>query len=367
MGRRTKLENMGIEQLKNTFQGKRVLVTGHTGFKGAWFLLLLKELGAIVKGYALAPTRENDLFHLINGASLCESVIDDIRNQERLTQEVVSFEPDFIYHMAAQALVLESYETPVETYETNVMGTVYLLNAVKQLKKPCKTIVITTDKVYENLERLAPYKEDERLGGYDPYSNSKACAELAVSSFRNSFFNPSDFPHHQQSIATVRSGNVIGGGDWAEFRIIPDLAKSLENNQPLFLRNPHSVRPWQHVLDPLIGYLTLGAKMNEKPVEYATAFNFGPEDEDTLTVEELVKTAIAQWGSGTYEVAQNMEQPHEAHLLRLSISKAKTLLDWQPIFKSREAIAYTIDWYKNYQKDAAAYTLMQVKNVLSQL
>ena len=358
---------MGVDQFRSIYEGKKVFITGHTGFKGAWLVMLLHELGAEIKGYSLATKRENDLYNLINGDQLCDSVIDDVRNREKLAQSILEFQPDFIFHMAAQALVLESYNTPVETYDTNVMGTIHLLDALRNLKKPCKSVVITTDKVYENLERLEPYQEHERLGGFDPYSNSKACAELAVSSYRNSFFNAKEFPKHQQSIATVRSGNVIGGGDWAAFRIIPDLAKSLLENKPLIVRNPRAVRPWQHVLDPLLGYLTLAAQMVNEPVSLSEAFNFGPEDEDTLTVEELVKTAVNQWGTGSYEVAENIEQPHEANLLRLSIAKSKTILNWEPQFKSREAISYTIDWYKNYKKDPAAYTLLQIKSFLSKL
>ena len=361
------MENMGVDHLRSIFEDKKVFITGHTGFKGAWLVLLLHELGANVKGYSLAPRREDDLYHLIKGNELCHSVIADVRDYISLKKELIDFQPDFVFHMAAQALVLESYNTPVETYNTNVMGTVHLMDALRALNKPCKSVIITTDKVYENMERIEPYKEHERLGGYDPYSNSKACAELVVSSYRNSFFHTSDFPKHQQSIATARSGNVIGGGDWAEFRIIPDLAKSLKKQEPLIVRNPGAVRPWQHVLDPLIGYLTLAARMTDEPIEISDAFNFGPEDEDTLTVEDLVKISVEQWGSGSYEVAENLEQPHEANLLRLSISKSKATLGWKPQFKSREAIAYTIDWYKNYEKDPAAYTLLQIKNFLAQL
>ena len=361
------MENVGIEALRKTYNGKKVFLTGHTGFKGSWLTLILHELGAKVKGYSLAPKRDNDLYNLINGDQLCDSVIADIRNKERLQLEINEFQPDFIFHMAAQALVLDSYEMPAETYETNVLGTIYVLDAIRQLEKPCKAIIITTDKVYENMERIEPYEEHERLGGYDPYSNSKACAELATSSYRLSFFHPQNYIKHYKSIATVRSGNVIGGGDWSENRIIPDLAKSLSRNETLILRNPNAVRPWQHVLDPLNGYLTLGVKMNEDPVQYADAFNFGPEDEDTLTVEQLVQTAIKSWGSGEYEVIPNSAQPHEAKLLRLAIGKSKALLGWKPSMHSEAAIHLTIDWYKHYQKDPKGYTLLQIQNFFAQL
>lgn len=365
MGESTKVEVVGLEELKKVYAGKKVLVTGHTGFKGAWLLLLLNQLGARIRGYSLAPRNSNDLYHLIQGDALCDSVIADVRNKEQLEAALIDFQPDFVFHMAAQALVLESYAHPAETYETNVMGTVNVLDAVRQLEQPCKVIVITTDKVYENQERLEPYREDERLGGFDPYSNSKACAELVSSSYRLSFFHPDRYAEHYKSIATARSGNVIGGGDWSEHRIIPDLAKSLRSNQPLIVRNPKAVRPWQHVLDPLNGYLTLGAQMEADPVKFASGFNFGPEDEDTLTVEQLVQIAIEQWGSGTYEAVPLDNQPHEANLLRLSIKKAKQELGWQPNLRSQEAIALTIDWYKNYENDPITYTELQIKNFYS--
>ncbi|MGB0390119.1 MAG: CDP-glucose 4,6-dehydratase [Salibacteraceae bacterium] len=355
---------MEFNDLKKVYEGKRVFLTGHTGFKGAWMTSILKELGAEVKGYSLPPIEHNALFHEVRAELFCDSVIADVRNREKVEREIIKFKPDFIFHMAAQALVLESYKNPIETFQTNVMGTLHILDSLRLLEHPCKTIIITTDKVYENFEKEAPYKEDERIGGYDPYSNSKACCELVTSSYRNSFFHPDKFETHSQSIASVRSGNVIGGGDWSENRIIPDLARSLFNNEMLILRNPDSVRPWQHVLDPLHGYLTLGAKMNEDPVRYADAFNFGPKMEDRLTVEDLVKTAIGIWGNGNYKVAHNPNKPHEANLLRLDIEKAKTELDWEPKFDSQKAIEFTIEWYKaSFDKqNIKDFTLSQIKD-----
>ncbi len=352
---------MGIEELKKHYQGKRVFITGHTGFKGAWLLLVLHHIGARVKGYSLAP-ESNSLFNSIDGTSLCESVIGDIRDERHLSDAILSFNPDYIFHMAAQALVLDSYEQPVDTFSTNIMGTVHVLNVLRSMKTPCKTVIITTDKVYENLERPEPYQENERLGGYDPYSNSKACAELVTASYRNSFFNKKDFHLHYQSIASARSGNVIGGGDWNANRIIPDLARSLSKNNTLIVRNPTAVRPWQHVLDPLRGYLMLGAHMNDNPTSFSEAFNFGPEDEDTLTVEELIQVAIDSWGEGTYEIAKNIDQPHEAHLLRLAIGKSKSMLNWRPTFKSKEAIRFTVDWYKNSPGSERAYSELQIQH-----
>ncbi|MBD77728.1 MAG: CDP-glucose 4,6-dehydratase [Crocinitomicaceae bacterium] len=354
---------MNFNELKSTYEGKRVLLTGHTGFKGTWMTLMLKLLGAEVKGYALPPIEHNALYHEVRAELYCDSVIADVRNRDKVEREITKFNPDFIFHMAAQALVLESYKNPVETYQTNVMGTLHVLDSLKSLDYPCKTIVITTDKVYENFEREEPYEESERMGGFDPYSNSKACCELLTSSYRSSFFNPDKYNLHRQSIATVRSGNVIGGGDWSGNRIIPDLVRSLFNNEMLIVRNPKAVRPWQHVLEPLHGYLTLGAHMDKDPIKYATAYNFGPNVEDQLNVEELIKEAIRIWGSGNYKVSHNQNQPHEANLLRLDIEKAKKELNWTPQFDSKKAISYTLEWYKavHDEKDIKEFTFDQIK------
>ena len=354
---------MNFKELKSIYEGKRVFLTGHTGFKGTWMTLMLKELGAEVKGYSLPPIEHNALYHEVRAELFCDSVIADIRNRDKVEREITKFNPDFIFHMAAQALVLESYKNPVETYQTNVMGTLHVLDSLKNLNHPCKTVIITTDKVYENFEREAPYTEDERMGGYDPYSNSKACCELLTSSYRSSFFNPEKHDLHKQSIATVRSGNVIGGGDWSDNRIIPDLVRSLFNNEMLIVRNPNAVRPWQHVLEPLNGYLTLGAYMTKDPVKYATAFNFGPKAGDRLNVEELIKESINVWGSGNYKVAHSNNKPHEANLLMLDISKAENELNWTPQFDSKQAIAFTLEWYKAvYEKlDSKEFTLYQIR------
>ena len=356
-----------LELLKETYAGKKVFLTGHTGFKGSWLLVMLKELGADIMGFSLKPETEKDLFYQIEGDSICESIIGDIRYQERVKHAIIDFQPDFVIHMAAQALVIPSYTDPVGTMSSNVMGTIHVMEGFKALKKPCVMVNITTDKVYENKERMEPYVEDDPKGGYDPYSASKAAAEIVSQSYRLSFFNPEKYEDHQKSMSTVRSGNVIGGGDWNEARIIPDLARAFSVNEKLILRNPGAVRPWQHVLDPLFGYLLLGAKMANDPVKYADAYNFGPEPENELTVEELVKISIETWESGTYEVQQKEGQLHEAGLLKLDITKAKTTLNWEPKLNAKDTIAWTIDWYKTASDKWGEKTTQQVREYFNKL
>ncbi|TGE07940.1 CDP-glucose 4,6-dehydratase [Hymenobacter fodinae] len=339
---------------KAVYQGKKVFLTGHTGFKGAWLLQWLHLLGAQVKGYALAPEQEDDLYNLIKGDTLCESIIADLRDREKLETEIVSFQPDFIFHLAAQPLVRLSYEIPADTFAINAIGTAYVLDAVRKLEKPCTIVLITTDKVYENKEWVYPYRETDRLGGYDPYSASKACAELVINSYVQSFFNPAAYEQHRKGIAVGRAGNVIGGGDWAKDRIIPDIVRALQLGQPVKVRNPKSVRPWQHVLEPLGGYLVLGAKLAAEPLNYGGAWNFGPHAEDNKTVGDLVSIALKIWGSGSYEQPSLTNQPHEAGLLQLDISKATTKLKWQPKYTAANAIHKTLNWYKALQANKSA-------------
>jgi len=356
-----------LELLKKTYSGKKVFLTGHTGFKGSWLLVMLKVLGAKVMGFSLKPETDKDLYYQINGDSLCESVIGDIQYTERVKHALLDFQPDFVIHMAAQALVLPSYENPVDTMNTNVMGTVHVLDALRQLEKPCVMVNITTDKVYENKEREEPYSEDEPKGGYDPYSASKAAAEIVSQSYRLSFFNPEKYDEHHKSMSTVRSGNVIGGGDWNEARIIPDLARALGEEEKLIIRNPLAVRPWQHVLDPLFGYLLLGARMAQDPVKFADAYNFGPEPENELTVEELIKIAIDTWGSGEYEIQQIEGQRHEAGLLKLNINKAKSTLGWKPLLNAKDTVSWTIDWYKTSSDKWGEKTKTQVQEFFDKI
>lgn len=331
----------------NTYRNKKVFLTGHTGFKGAWFLSWLHLLGAEVKGYALHPENHFDLYHQIKGDTLCESVIADIRDKERLKKEIVNFQPDFVFHLAAQPLVRLSYAIPADTFEVNTLGTVYVLDALRFLEKPCNTVMITTDKVYENKEWHYAYRENDRLGGYDPYSASKATAEIAVSAYRNSFFNNNSYEQHQKAIATARAGNVIGGGDWAKDRIIPDIVRALQANKTIEVRNPNAVRPWQHVIEPISGYLLLGAKLLENSVKYAEAWNFGPMQDEAFTVEDLVKIAINIWGKGSYQSPTSSDQPHEAKLLRLDINKSVNELGWKPKWNATQSVQHTIDFYKH--------------------
>lgn len=354
------MENLEImKQLKNTYTGKRIFVTGHTGFKGTWLIKILSDIGAIIKGYALAPENEINLYSEIKGDSLCESVISDLRNRIALKQAVLDFQPDYIFHLAAQPLVRLSYEIPSETFEVNAIGTANLLDAVRLLEKKCNIVLITTDKVYHNNEWEYPYRENDRLGGYDPYSASKACCELVIDSYKNSFFNYKNFSQHQKAIAVGRAGNVIGGGDWSKDRLIPDIAKFLSNGDEIVIRNPNSVRPWQHVIEPLFGYLELGAKLNIDPSKYAQPFNFGPNTSDALSVEEMVVKSIKNWGNGSYKSVIESSNPHEAGLLKLDISKAVNELNWKPVFNAEIAVERTINWYKKYYAGVSATELIK--------
>ncbi len=323
-------------------------------------LVMLRHLGADVRGYSLEP-EDPSLYQKINGEDLCQSVIADINDLERLTKELKDYQPDFVFHLAAQSIVRRSYKQPLETFQTNIMGTANLLEAVKSVDGKCDVVVITTDKVYENMEIDYAYKEQDKMGGFDPYSSSKAGAEIVIASYRSSFFNLDDHHQHRTAIAVARSGNVIGGGDYCEDRIVPDIIRALEVKSPLSVRNPEAIRPWQHVLEPLGGYLLLGAKLSEDPKQFASSFNFGPNMGDDLSVEELVKIALDRWGSGDYETPEASGEPHEAGLLKLDISKAMLELDWYPKMNSEQAIELTVDWYKNSGSGPLTYCEDQIK------
>jgi CDP-glucose 4,6-dehydratase len=351
-----------INNFQANYTNKKVFITGHTGFKGSWLLLWLHSIGAIVKGYALAPENENSLYNVMQGDELCQSVIADIRDADHLKKAIIEFDPDYIFHLAAQPLVRYSYEAPVDTFETNVMGTIHLLEALKPLTKKCAIVIVTTDKVYHNEEKNYRYQEEDKLGGYDPYSASKAASEIAVSSYRNSFFNTNNYSHHQKAIACARAGNVIGGGDRNKDRIIPDIVKSIENNIPVIIRNPMAVRPWQHVLEPLFGYLLLGIQLQVDPIQFSTAFNFGPNEGDELTVKKVVDIALNIWGKGESKITDEKQSQHEAGLLQLNNNKAKTILHWSPKYAAAEAIEKTINWYRFAPSNYRAYSIQQIND-----
>jgi len=326
------------------WKNKRVLITGHTGFKGSWMTFWLNQLGAKVAGFSLAPEDSPNLFDLLNLENSCENYIEDIRNIDSIKKRIAEFKPDVVFHLAAQSIVIRSYEEPVMTWDTNVMGTLNLLEACRQLENPCSVVVITTDKVYENKEWHYAYRENDRLGGYDPYSSSKAAAELVISSWRNSFFKqPTNV-----KIASARAGNVIGGGDWTDNRIIPDIFRYKEAGKTLEVRNPNAVRPWQHVLESLHGYLTLAELLHTSDDEkYQSAFNFGPDKNSIQSVEELLNAA-QKVTNIDWKNTQKDGQLHEATLLTLSTEKASKMLKWNPRWDFENSITKTIKWYDRY-------------------
>ena len=332
------------------WRGRRVFITGHTGFKGSWLTQWLIRLGAVVKGYSLPPPTKPALFEVLKLEEKVEHCLGDIRDCSRLEAALLTFRPEFVFHLAAQPLVRQSYLQPRETYETNVMGTVHLYEAVRKSESIRVVVTVTTDKCYENREWIYGYRESDPMGGYDPYSSSKGCAELVTNAYRASFFNPADFgTGHKVSIATARAGNVMGGGDWAADRLIPDCIRSLSKGEEIRVRNPLAVRPWQHVLEPISGYLALAASLSLEPGRFDGAWNFGPGEDDLAAVEEVVKECIDGWGEGSY-VVKPESGLHEAQLLKLDISKARSLLGWHPVFNVSEAVVETVGWYKAYYK-----------------
>jgi CDP-glucose 4,6-dehydratase len=344
------------------WKGKRVLLTGHTGFKGSWLSLWLQSMGAQVVGYALAPPTNPSLFDVANVGKGMTSVIGDILDLAKLQAVFAEHRPEIVIHMAAQPLVRYSYQNPVETYSTNVMGTVHLLEAVRNTPGVKAVVNITTDKCYENREWAWGYRENEPMGGYDPYSNSKGCAELVSSAYRSSYFNANSHAQHGVALATVRAGNVIGGGDWAQDRLIPDILAAFEQGKLVDIRNPHAIRPWQHVLEPLRGYLTLAERLYEHGPSYAEGWNFGPNDEDAKPVGWIVEQMAAMWGGDAQWQIDSGQHPHEANYLKLDISKARSRLDWHPALRQNDALALIIDWAKQRQAgaDVRELTLAQI-------
>jgi CDP-glucose 4,6-dehydratase len=345
------------------FRGKKVFLTGHTGFKGSWLSLWLQQLGAEVTGYALQPPTNPSLFEVANVAQGMTSIIGDIRDAEALNKAMRDAAPDIVIHMAAQPLVRYSYVNPVETYSTNVMGTVHLLEAVRQTPSVRAVVNVTSDKCYDNKEWVWGYRENEAMGGFDPYSNSKGCAELVTSAYRNSFFNPEKYEDHRVALASGRAGNVIGGGDWADDRLIPDILRAISDNKPVVIRSPHAIRPWQHVLEPLSGYLLLAEKLYTQGVAYAEGWNFGPADEDAKPVQWIVEQLTQQWGAGASWQLDGGEHPHEAHYLKLDCSKAKMRLDWQPRWHLGHTLEMIVAWQQAWlaKQDMRSFTLKQIE------
>ena len=340
---------MGVDIFDNFYKGKRVLITGHTGFKGSWLSVWLNELGAEVAGIGLDPATDRDNFVLTRiGEKIVADIRADIRDGERMKRIFREFQPEIVFHLAAQPLVRLSYDIPVETYQTNVMGTINILEAIRATDSVKVGVMITTDKCYENKEQIWGYRENEPMGGYDPYSSSKGAAELAIASWRRSYFNPEKYSTHGKSIASVRAGNVVGGGDWALDRIIPDCIRALEARRPIDIRSPKAIRPWQHVLEPLSGYLMLARKMWDCPTEYCEGWNFGPRAESISTVWEVASKVVEAYGSGELRDLSDPNALHEAKLLMLDISKAKFRLGWEPRLNLSQTISLTTDWYKKY-------------------
>lgn len=334
---------------RDFWKSKKVFLTGHTGFKGSWLCLWLTSLGAEVTGYALEPPTEPSLFALAGVGGLVRSVIADVRDLERLKREMAAASPEIVIHMAAQPLVRDSYKIPVETYAINVMGTVHLLEAVRGCPSVRAVVNVTTDKVYENREWVWGYRENEPFGGYDPYSNSKGCSELVTAAYRSSYFNPARFDEHRVALASARAGNVIGGGDWATDRLVPDCIQALLSGRPVLIRNPHAIRPWQHVLEPLSGYLLLARRLYKEGALFAGGWNFGPPEEDARPVQWLVERLCALWGEGAVWELDKGDHPHEAHYLKLDCSKARAELGWRPRWGLERALERIVDWSRVYR------------------
>ena len=344
---------------KDTYKGKRILLTGHTGFKGSWLALWLKRLGAQVCGYALEPNTKPAMFtELAIGNQLDKSVMADILHPQTLEQVFKEFQPEIVFHLAAQPLVRLSYAEPVLTYQTNVIGTLNVLEAARKTPSVKAFVNITTDKCYENKEVARGYTEDEPMGGYDMYSSSKGCVEIMSASYRRSFLSDGGF-----ALATARAGNVIGGGDWALDRLIPDCIRNIEAGKEIEIRCPQATRPWQHVLEPLSGYLLLGHLLYTQGKAYAQGFNFGPNPDSVLTVAEVAKQVVADYGRGTVKVHKR-DNLHEANLLMLDITKAKTVLGWQPVYTAKQAIAQTVAWYQRFYRGEKMldFTLSQIEH-----
>lgn len=347
------------------YKGKKILVTGHTGFKGSWLSIWLTKLGANVTGYALNPPTDPSIFDLCKIDGRINSTIGDIRDRDNLLKAVTMSKPEIIFHLAAQPLVRLSYEKPVETFETNIMGTVNLLDVVRYCPSVRVVINVTTDKCYENKESFWGYRETDQLGGYEPYSNSKSCSELITDSYRNSYFNPEQYDQHKVAIATARAGNVIGGGDFALDRLIPDCIRGLMSNEELLIRNPLAIRPWQHVLEPLAGYLQLAMSLNLEGCKYNGAWNFGPEKDNEKNVEYIVNKICDLWNGNACYIIDSSQHPHETNYLKLDSYKARKLLGYESKLSIDKALEMVVDWmnvYKNNKENLYDFTVSQIND-----
>ncbi len=347
---------------KSFWRGRKVFITGHTGFKGGWLSIWLQSLGAELSGFALEPPTSPSLFNVASVGEGMTSIVGDIRDKESLMHAMMIARPEVVIHMAAQPLVRYSYDHPVETFSTNVMGTVHLLEAVRAVGTVRSVVVVTSDKCYENKEWVWGYRENEPMGGYDPYSSSKGCSELVVSSYRSSFFNPISYSKHGVALASARAGNVIGGGDWAVDRLIPDILRAVEIGKPVTIRNPNAVRPWQHVLEPLMGYLMLAEKLYELGPELAEGWNFGPNEDDAKPVDWIVEKITNKWGNGASWLLDGQVHKHEANFLKLDCSKAKSRIGWRPCWQIEYSIDKIINWHQAYLggDDMKKITLNQI-------
>lgn len=357
------MESMVNNLFNSIYKNKRVLLTGHTGFKGTWLALWLQQMGAEVIGYSLAPDTTPNHYELLK--TNYPSYIANVNDLATLQKVFLQHQPDVVFHLAAQPLVRYSYQNPIETHTTNIIGTANILECSRLTESVKAVVIVTSDKCYENIEQQKGYIETDRMGGYDPYSASKGCAELITASYRNSFFNNNDFgKKHHTLIASARAGNVIGGGDWSTDRLIPDIIRGAIENKSAIIRSPKSTRPWQHVLEPLSGYLLLGQKLLEKDVRFAEGWNFGPAENEVLTVAEVLQIAKQNWGKINYEIQINPDAVHEAKLLSLNCEKANDTLHWQPIWDNQNSIAKTIQWYKNFYENNEVVTSEQLQEYI---
>jgi CDP-glucose 4,6-dehydratase len=342
-----------VEDVVNPWQGKRVFLTGHTGFKGGWLSLMLARRGAQIRGYALAPWTEPNIFTAASVGGVLDDIRGDIRDFPSVTAAMTEFAPEVVFHLAAQPLVRRSYADPLATFATNVMGTAHVMEAIRKTPSVRAVVCVTTDKCYQNQEWVWPYRETDPLGGYSPYASSKACAEIVSAAYRSSFFPVDRLDDHHVAVATARAGNVIGGGDWSEDRLVPDLIRGFQSRQPVLIRQPNAIRPWQHVLEPLHGYMLLAEKLLAQERQFATAFNFGPSDEDAWPVERIATKLVKLWGKDASWIRDAIPGLHEDHTLRLDSSKARAELGWQPRLKIESALEWTMDWYGSWQRGVA--------------